>query len=86
VLDAIRYTSDRTKELDGMIALGEHKVAHLLDAIDIPPRWVQMAETSPFGLAVKELQKPRIQILVGNRPRNRQGDGRYRPRAPRVLM
>jgi hypothetical protein len=45
-----------------------------------------MAETSPFGLAVKELQKLRIQILVGNRPRNRQGDGRYRSRAPRVLM
>jgi hypothetical protein len=68
VLDAIRYISERANELEGMIALGEHTVAHLLDAIDIPPRWAQMVETSPFGLAVKELQKPRIQILVGTDP------------------
>ncbi|TPJ12254.1 Abi family protein [Mesorhizobium sp. B2-7-3] len=65
VLDAIRFISQRAKDLDGLIALHDHRVADLIAATNVTGRWVQMDEASPVALAVKELQKPRIQILVG---------------------
>jgi hypothetical protein len=65
VLDVARYVSDRAKELDGMVDLSQHKVSDFLNAIDLAGRWTRMDEMSSMGLAVKELQKPRIQILVG---------------------
>jgi hypothetical protein len=64
-LDVARFVSDRAKELEGMVDLAEHKVSDLLKAIDLAGRWVGMDEKSSMGLAVKELQKPRIQVLVG---------------------
>ncbi len=63
--DVARFVSDRAKELAGMIDLAEHKVSDLLNAIDLSGRWIGMDEKSSMGLAVKELQKPRIQVLVG---------------------
>ncbi|RWM21121.1 hypothetical protein [Mesorhizobium sp.] len=65
VLDAIRFISQRAKDMDGLIALQDHTVADLIAATNLTGRWVQMDEASPIALAVKELQKPRIQILVG---------------------
>ncbi|MER8395176.1 Abi family protein [Mesorhizobium sp. M1340] len=64
-VDVTRYIATRSKELDGLIALTEHKVSHLIESIDIGARWASMDEAAPVGLAVKELQKPRIQVLVG---------------------
>ncbi|PRD40557.1 hypothetical protein C5748_26340 [Phyllobacterium phragmitis] len=64
-LDVTRYISARAKELDGLIALTEHTVADLINNIAIDERWVTMDEAEPVSLAVKELQKPRIQVLVG---------------------
>jgi hypothetical protein len=48
-----------------MVDLEAHKVSDLTEAIDFAGRRVGMNERSSMGLAVKELQKPRIQILVG---------------------
>jgi hypothetical protein len=39
--------------------------AILRGTFDDTERWVAMDEKTSMGLAVKELQKPRIQILVG---------------------
>jgi hypothetical protein len=64
-LDVARFVSDRAKELEGMVDLAEHKVSDLLNAIDLAGRWVGIDEKTSMGLAVKELQKPRVQILVG---------------------
>ncbi|MER8548538.1 hypothetical protein NKH41_22855 [Mesorhizobium sp. M1169] len=63
--DVTRYIATRAKELDGLIALTEHKVSHLIESIDIGALWASMDEAAPVGLAVKALQKPRIQVLVG---------------------
>ena len=49
----------------GMIALNEHKVSDLLAGIDLTSRWAAMDKATPLGMAVKELQKPRIQLVVG---------------------
>jgi CBS domain-containing protein len=65
IFDVLRFISDSAKALDGMIDLKEHKVSDLLGTFDVTERWVAMDEKTSMGLAVKELQKPRIQILVG---------------------
>lgn len=64
-LDVARFVSDRAKTLEGMVDLTEHKVSDLLQAIDLAGRWLRMDEKASMGLAVKELQKPRVQVLVG---------------------
>ena len=64
-LDVIRFVSDRAGQLDGLIELKDHKVSDLLDAMAVADRWIKMDEKAPIAWAVKELQKPRIQILVG---------------------
>lgn len=48
-----------------MVDLEAHKVSDLTEAIDFAERRVGMNERSSKRLAVKELQKPRIQIPVG---------------------
>ena len=48
-----------------MVDLEAHKVSDLTEAIDFAARRIGMNERSSMGLAVKELLKPRIQILVG---------------------
>jgi hypothetical protein len=63
--DVVRFISDRAKTLDGMIDLKDHKVSDLLSVFDFAGRWVALDEKTSMGLAVKELQKPRIQLLVG---------------------
>lgn len=63
--DLARYVSDRANELEGMVDLSQHKVSDLVQAINLTGRWVDIDERSSMGLAVKELQKPRVQILVG---------------------
>jgi hypothetical protein len=64
-LDVARFVSDRAKTLEGMVDLTEHKVSDLLQSIDLAGRWLGMDEKASMGLAVKELQKPRVQVLVG---------------------
>nr|WP_245295134.1 Abi family protein [Pseudaminobacter manganicus] len=64
-IDVTRFIAARAKELDGMIALPDHKVSDLLADFDLTNRWAAMDDSTPLGIAVKELQKPRIQILVG---------------------
>ncbi|RDJ00749.1 hypothetical protein B5K05_33295 [Rhizobium phaseoli] len=65
VVDAIRFISERAKGLGGMIDLKDHTVSDLLKIANLVDRWTQMDDATPLALAVKELQKPRIQILVG---------------------
>lgn len=65
VVDAIRFISESAKGLGGMIDLKEHTVSDLLKTANLADRWTQMDDATPLALAVKELQKPRIQILVG---------------------
>nr|CAD7054801.1 hypothetical protein RP007_05506 [Rhizobium sp. P007] len=48
-----------------MIDLGEHTVSDLIKAANLSDRWTQLADSTPLALAIKELQKPRIQIIVG---------------------
>lgn len=67
-LDVTRFISDQANKLEGMIDLNELKVSDLIQAINFTGRWARMDETTSMGLAVKELQKPRIQLLVGTDP------------------
>jgi hypothetical protein len=69
VFDVLRFISERAKALDGMVDLKDHKVSDLLGTFSHAERWVAMDEKTSMGLAVKEFQKPRIQILVGTVPR-----------------
>jgi len=66
--DLARYVSDRANELEGMVDLSQHKVSDLVQAINLIGRWLEIDDKSSMGLAVKELQKPRVQILVGRDP------------------
>lgn len=68
ILDVARFISDQAKKLEGMVDLNELRVSDLIQAIDFTGRWARMDEKTSMGLAVKELQKPRIQILVGTDP------------------
>jgi hypothetical protein len=65
VVDAIRFISQCAKGIGGMIDLGEHTVSDLIKAANLSDRWTQLADSTPLALAIKELQKPRIQIIVG---------------------
>ncbi len=65
VVDAIRFISECSKELGGMIDLKDHTISDLIKAANAADRWTQIDDATPLALAVKELQKPRIQILVG---------------------
>lgn len=64
-VDAMRFITSRAKEVGGLIDLHDHKVSDLIADAGIAERWVQLSDASPIALAVKELQKPRIQVLVG---------------------
>ncbi|NTG45610.1 Abi family protein [Agrobacterium rhizogenes] len=65
VVDAIRFITECAKRLGGMIDLNDHTVSDLVKVANLADRWTQMDDATPLALAVKELQKPRIQILVG---------------------
>lgn len=65
MLDVTRYVSMKSTERDGLIALNEPRVPHLLDCLDLTGRWIQMEGDVAFALAIKELQRPRAQVLVG---------------------
>ncbi|UVF22793.1 Abi family protein (plasmid) [Microvirga terrae] len=65
VLDVTHYLSMKSKELDGLIALNEHRVSHMLDGLDLAGRWIRMDGEIALAIAIKELQKPRVQVLVG---------------------
>lgn len=64
-VDAVRFISQCAKDVGGLIALGDHTVSDILLLPDLSEKWTQMDDTTPLTQAVKELQKPRIQILVG---------------------
>ncbi|WP_090598084.1 Abi family protein [Pelagibacterium luteolum] len=64
-VDAILFITSRAKEVGGLIDLHDHKVSDLIADAGIAERWAQLSDASPIALAVKELQKPRIQVLVG---------------------
>lgn len=64
-IEAIRYISGSARAVGGMVDLMDHTVSDLISAADLAERWMQLDEVTPLALAVKELQKPRIQILVG---------------------
>ncbi|OQM73337.1 Abi family protein [Manganibacter manganicus] len=65
VVDAIHFISECAKSVGGLVDLKDHTVADLIKAANLTDRWTQMDDATPLALAVKELQKPRIQILVG---------------------
>jgi hypothetical protein len=65
VVEAVRFISESAKGLGGMIDLEDHTVLDLLKTANLVDRGTQMDDATPLALAVKELQKPRIQILVG---------------------
>lgn len=64
-VDAIRFIAQSSQDAGGLVDLTEHSVAALIGAPGLAERWTQMDQDTPFALAVTELQKPRIQILVG---------------------
>ncbi|MAW86928.1 MAG: hypothetical protein CMJ42_10405 [Phyllobacteriaceae bacterium] len=64
-VDVALFIGARAKELEGLVALADHTVNDLIESVPIGDRWVAMDELQPIGLAVKELQKPRVQVLVG---------------------
>lgn len=65
VVEAIRFISEHAKDVGGLIDLQDHTVSDLIKAANLAARWIQIDDATPLALAVKELQKPRIQILVG---------------------
>lgn len=75
ILDVLAFIRDRAAEMDGMVDLKDHKVADLLASGVLDDGWVAMEETTPFGLCVKQLQQPKIQILVSTDPGTGQASG-----------
>jgi hypothetical protein len=47
-----------------LVALQDYRVGDLLRAASFVSQWVVLDEQVAFGLAVRELLKPRVQILV----------------------
>lgn len=63
--DVTRYLSQQGKAADGLVALKEHSVANLIAHSNVNGRWSQMGSDEAFGLAIRELQRPLVQVLVG---------------------
>jgi hypothetical protein len=53
---------------DGLVALQDHCVGDLIHRKNFSSQWIALDHQAPFGLAVKELLKPRVQIVVGIEP------------------
>ncbi len=51
--------------LGGMISLSELSIDEVLKAIPVTGQWTPLLETVPLATAIAELQKPRIQLIVG---------------------
>lgn len=64
VNDVLQFISGCAAQAEGLVALQDYRVGDLLRAASFVSQWVVLDEQVAFGLAVRELLKPRVQILV----------------------
>lgn len=65
VTDVMLFLSECAAKADGLVALPDHSIGDLINRKSFSAQWLPLDCKIAFGLAVKELQKPRIQIVVG---------------------
>lgn len=75
IMEVTHYLAACSKELDGLVALNEHRVSDMLDNIDFAGRWSILDDNVPLAVAIEELKRPSVRVLVGRNANNGKPSG-----------